>query len=1552
MKDLIDKYHRKRNTDTQNTLLQAFTLAAAAALTNSAFADKITKVQSTWQLPDESPPKDPHQVEIQTKADDIATSDNSTTQKETFPDTDNSETTEDQAVNLAIQDVNPEDQIADNDTQATANIPDISDSIDLDGDVIAANFPAEPIIPEDTPLLAQAEQQPNATNDVDSAFDADGSKPADSAPETTTTDNGWFGLTEGQTAALIGGVILGGVAINAGINSFSGGGDDDAPVESNTISLPGTDGPDDFSIYANSSKNIIVDAKGGDDTISTGSGNDIVRPGQGVDTVKTGAGNDIVVVVGTTTANQYAQTDIDAPGGNTNLNVSSVLTLDTLNGNATREVVAGESIDGGEGNNTLIVYGYVDFTNVNLANITKLQVNSSVTITAQQLQQLTNLTAIEGDGSSVLKIQSADGSNQTVNFSSVEFTNFQSINLGYGVTLIADQADVENLPNILGTGTIQAVAGADNLVLTGTNIDNNIVVKDKAGNIDYTEGGTNNIPINITISDTAVAENAAGAVIGNLSTTDPDTDDTHTYSLNDENTNFERVDNQLKLKDGISLDHETTATVDVSITTTDNRGAHFNRTLTIGVTNVNEAPKAIALDTATVAENAMGAVIGKLTTTDQDAADTHTYTVSDERFEVDAENQLKLKADRALDYETAAAVVVTVTSKDSGDLTKAEDFAITVIEVNDAPTAVALDNMVVAENATGAFIGKLSTTDQDPTDTHTYTVSDERFEVDAENQLKLKADQTLDYEAEATVAVTVTSKDGGDLTKAEDFTITVTDVNDAPTAVALDNMVVAENATGAVIGKLTTTDQDAADTHTYTVSDERFEVDAENQLKLKAYQTLDYETEATVDITVTATDGTAAIDQAFTIQVNDVNEFPPTAITLSNTTVDENAAGAVIGNITTTDQDGTDTHTYTFNDDRFEVVDSQLKLKDGVILDYETEPSVQITVTATDRGGLSIDQTFNLVVSDSITTGDDGDNELLGSIYDDRLLGAAGNDILNGGDGNDVLRGGAGIDTMDGGAGDDIFVVVGDLSAGGKVDTPEDTYALGGPVTDLNGVNLNEDEDGAVEIIRGGEGNDTLYIYGTADTSNYDITGIEHIVIRSDVTFLIDVLQSIQSLTGDGSSTVRILAAQEELQTLDLSQVEFAQIGNIDLGENTELLVSAIEQMGGATSVSGGGQITVTNGEVQFTGINQSTETSVRYNDGSFVPGGNRVENVILGDGVQSTIEGTTGNDFIQGTPNADTIIGGNGSDTIWGAERNDTIWGDLNRSEEPTDPGSDPADTTNSSIPGEGVFASNELINGLGGDAGFGENMLYVNDDGYSEAINITSIFGEAGLDFFGTNYTSLYVNTNGNVTFANGLSTYTPGTIDGGVNNPIIAPFWADVDTRGSSPNDPTPGGTSTGSNRVWYDFDTENRIFTVTWDDTGYFGSHADKLNAFQLQLVDKGEGTFDIVYRYENIDWVTGDASGGSSGLGGTVARAGYSAGNDFDYYELPESGNQEEMLALDQTGPYLFQVRHGVALATGQDDVIDGGAGNDTLIGGPGNDTIAGGSGWDTAVYSG
>lgn len=59
----------------------------------------------------------------------------------------------------------------------------------------------------------------------------------------------------------------------------------------------------------------------------------------------------------------------------------------------------------------------------------------------------------------------------------------------------------------------------------------------------------------------------------------------------------------------------------------------------------------------------------------------------------------------------------------------------------------------------------------------------------------------------------------------------------------------------------------------------------------------------------------------------------PTTISLDNNKVDENQAGAIIGKLTTTDQDTGDTFTYSVNDNRFEVVNGQLKLKDGMSLE-------------------------------------------------------------------------------------------------------------------------------------------------------------------------------------------------------------------------------------------------------------------------------------------------------------------------------------------------------------------------------------------------------------------------------------------------------------------------------------------------------------------------------------------------------------------------------------------------------------------------------------------
>lgn len=226
-------------------------------------------------------------------------------------------------------------------------------------------------------------------------------------------------------------------------------------------------------------------------------------------------------------------------------------------------------------------------------------------------------------------------------------------------------------------------------------------------------------------------------------------------------------------------------------------------------------------------------------------------------------------------------------------------------------------------------------------------------------------------------------------------------------------------------------------------------------------------------------------------------------------------------------------------------------------------------------------------------------------------------------------------------------------------------------------------------------------------------------------------------------------------------------------------------------------------------------------------------------------------------------------------------------------------------------------LIKGFGGTADFGQTALGRVDDG-SGSINVGAVF-ENGITFFGQTYSSLFVNNNGSITFGGPRSSLTPGFIDNtGLRE--IAVLFSDVDTRGTTPN-VSAGGNSTGSNRVYYALDTVNDRIVITWDDVGYFDRKTDKVNAFQLILSDKGQGNFDIEFRYESVDWTT---------VNTTIAQAGISAGTGQpgSFYTLPMSGNASGMLAIDETlgntgeaGRWLFNIRP-AALFGNDQDIVD------------------------------
>ncbi len=156
--------------------------------------------------------------------------------------------------------------------------------------------------------------------------------------------------------------------------------------------------------------------------------------------------------------------------------------------------------------------------------------------------------------------------------------------------------------------------------------------------------------------------------------------------------------------------------------------------------------------------------------------------------------------------------------------------------------------------------------------------------------------------------------------------------------------------------------------------------------------------------------------------------------------------------------------------------------------------------------------------------------------------------------------------------------------------------------------------------------------------------------------------------------------------------------------------------------------------------------------------------------------------------------------------------------------------------------------------------------------------------FDFFGTTYTSLYVNTNGNVTFDAPSIVFTPFPLQGEVGTPILAPLFADVDLRAEASDTVRYGPGNVDGHLA----------FGVNWIDVGYFFKHADKLNSFQLILIDRSDrypGDADIEFNYDHILWESGDWSRGVGGLGGFSARAGYSNGTGLPgtSYELAGSG---------------------------------------------------------------
>lgn len=155
--------------------------------------------------------------------------------------------------------------------------------------------------------------------------------------------------------------------------------------------------------------------------------------------------------------------------------------------------------------------------------------------------------------------------------------------------------------------------------------------------------------------------------------------------------------------------------------------------------------------------------------------------------------------------------------------------------------------------------------------------------------------------------------------------------------------------------------------------------------------------------------------------------------------------------------------------------------------------------------------------------------------------------------------------------------------------------------------------------------------------------------------------------------------------------------------------------------------------------------------------------------------------------------------------------------------------------------------------------------DDCSSPAVTIPFNFC-----LYGSSYNVIYINNNGNISFGNSYGTFTPQVFPN-ANFIMVAPFWADIDTRG-------------GLGQVRYKV-TPTALY-VNWENVGYFSMQGDKRNTFSVILTNGNDSVVgignNVGFCYQDMQWTTGSASGGSNGFGGSPAIVGANWGNGVNF----------------------------------------------------------------------
>ncbi|QDU75025.1 Cadherin domain protein [Bremerella volcania] len=500
--------------------------------------------------------------------------------------------------------------------------------------------------------------------------------------------------------------------------------------------------------------------------------------------------------------------------------------------------------------------------------------------------------------------------------------------------------------------TTTTADGSGNFTFTGIALvlgqnDFSFVATDAAGNESDPVSFTvfRNTQPTIDAGIFSIDENSSvGAAVGTVTADSQDgPTDTLTYSITGIDSGFEGTfainasTGAITVADTANLNFENKTSFTVEVQVIDSKGDGLGgaglvttQNITINVNDVNEAP-VFAQDpyTLTVEENSTNPTVvsgGPIVATDVDADDQGTnltYAITGgtgaSLFDIDpTTGVVTVKTGATLDYETTDSYTldISVTDKLDGDSngevgavnTVTQTATVNLIDVNEAPVITSGTTADIAENsANGTVVTTVTATDVDEDDPpFTFAITGGTgvgvFDINTSTgEITVIDSASLNFEGGTTsftLDIEVTDNlDGNGLGEvgmvlSDNFqlTINVTDVNDAPVAVAAPTLQIDENAAattavttdGTIVADLTDyfTDEDM-DTLTFSIiggNNGAFAIDGDNIVVADSTK-LDFETSGlnSYTLTILATDdgtGMLTAQQDIDIQVINLNELP------------------------------------------------------------------------------------------------------------------------------------------------------------------------------------------------------------------------------------------------------------------------------------------------------------------------------------------------------------------------------------------------------------------------------------------------------------------------------------------------------------------------------------------------------------------------------------------------------------------------------------------------------------------------------------------------------